>query len=76
MTLSISKSCYKVIIEALEKQMPKKPALEADGYYNGELVFDTWYCPNCNKSYDLEYDCDRLSFCSNCGQAIDWTEDE
>lgn len=30
-----------VAIEVLEKQIPKKPDLEGDGYWNGQIVYDT-----------------------------------
>lgn len=59
-------------IAALEKQMPKKPTYEGDGYWNGQLVYDTWVCPNCEKRYEV--DCDNYDHCPNCGQHIDWSE--
>ena len=62
-----------VAIEALEKQIPKKPDYEGDGYWNGELVYDTWICPHCEKKYEVDYE--EYDFCPNCGQAIDWSED-
>lgn len=38
-----------LIIEALEKQLPKKPNFEGDGYaLNRTFVYDTWICPNCD----------------------------
>lgn len=58
------------IIEALEKQMPQRPDLEADGYSDGELVYDTGYCPRCRKDYEIEYH--KPKYCENCGQALDW----
>lgn len=63
-------------IKALEKQIPTEPFYEADGYADGELVYDTWYCPNCNISYEVDFD--DYDFCPNCGQAIkaDWSEEE
>lgn len=62
-------------IEALEKQMPKKPDYEADGYDNkGELIYDTWICPNCENRYEVDYD--HYDYCPKCGQAIDWSEKE
>nr|DAO43715.1 MAG TPA: zinc-ribbon containing domain protein [Caudoviricetes sp.] len=60
-----------------EKAEPKKPNYEGDGYYNGELVLDTWICPNCGKSYEVDYD--NYDYCPNCGQNIDHsglTEDD
>lgn len=55
--------------EAVEKQKPKKPDYEGDGYDDkGELVYDTWICPNCDKKYEVDYD--DYKHCPNCGQAI------
>ena len=59
--------------EAAEKQKPKKPDYEGDGYDDkGELVYDTWICPNCGKKYEVGYD--DYKHCPNCGQAIQWDE--
>ena len=30
-----------IAIKALEKQIPKKPNIEGDGYTDGQLVYDT-----------------------------------
>ena len=55
--------------EAVDKQKPKKPDYEGDGYDDkGELVYDTWICPNCDKKYEVDYD--DYKHCPNCGQAI------
>ena len=62
----------KCVINALEKQIPKKPTLEADGYSDGQLIYDTWICPYCEKRYETEYD--NYDYCPNCGQAIDWSD--
>ena len=44
-------------VNALEKQIPKKPDLEGDGYGdNGELIYDTGYCPNCRCQFEVDYD--------------------
>lgn len=62
---------FKVLaIEALEKQKPKKPDYEGDGYWDGVLVYDTWICPCCGKEYEVDYD--DYKYCPECGQAIDW----
>ena len=54
-------------IDALEKQIPKKPIIrEAEdsfGYVKYIL------CPNCEK---VEFGYERPCFCRLCGQAIDW----
>lgn len=58
---------------AVDKQVAKKPSYEGDGYYNGELVYDTWICPCCEKHYEVDYE--EYDFCPNCGQKIDWKAD-
>lgn len=63
----------KELAELKELRIPKKPTLEGDGYDDeGFIAYDTWYCPNCNKDYEVEYD--EYDYCPNCGQAIDWSE--
>ena len=56
-----------IAIEALEKQIPKKPIIrEAEdsfGYVKYIL------CPNCEK---VDFGHERPCFCRLCGQAIDW----
>lgn len=62
---------------AVEKMKPKKPNYEGDGYYNGELVLDTWICPNCENQYEVDYE--EHDYCPKCGQHIDHstlTEDD
>lgn len=57
---------------AMEKQKPKKPDYEGDGYDDkGELIYDTWICPNCGKKYEVDYD--EYDYCPKCGQAIAWS---
>lgn len=59
---------------ALEKQIPKKPDYEGDGFdEDGYLIYDTWICPNCGKHYEVDYD--EYDFCPKCGQALDWSDD-
>lgn len=63
---------YKIVKDALEKQIPKKPILgygriDWDGMYT-----DSWACPACNEEVPApycEYDC-----CTWCGQKIDWDD--
>ena len=56
-------------IEALEKQIPKKPIIieETEDYFGHTL------CPNCEK---VEFGFTQPCFCDRCGQAIDWSDDE
>lgn len=62
-------SARKAAIQALEKQIPRKPQLESDGYSDGELVYDTWICPKCGEDYEI--DCHDYKYCPDCGQRID-----
>jgi rubrerythrin len=54
--------------EAREKQIPKTPNIEGDGYADGHLVYDTWICPNCEEYYEIDYD--DYDYCPKCGQKI------
>lgn len=58
--------------EAVEKQKPKTPDYEGDGYADGYMVYDTWICPNCGKQYEVDYD--DYDHCPKCGRAIRWAE--
>ena len=70
-----ARSAQKKAIDALEKQIPKKPDLEGDGYdENGNLIYDTGYCPNCRHIFEVYYDATR--HCPVCGQALDWSDVE
>ena len=61
--------------KALEKQIPKKPAFEGDGYDDGgNIIYDTWICPCCEDRYEVDYE--RHNHCPTCGQAIDWSDAE
>lgn len=67
--MRISKECYKLIIEALEKQIPKKPIFES-GQTSPFGVDDVPYCPSCR------CDLPEVSYCEKCGQALDWSDTE
>ncbi len=64
----------RMAIQALEKQISKKPTYEGDGYADGHLVYDTWICPCCEKRYEVDYD--NYDHCPNCGQKLDWEDDD
>ena len=59
---------------AVEKQTAKKPDYEGDGYADGHLVYDTWICPCCGKPYEVDYD--NYNYCPDCGQKLDWSDEE
>lgn len=60
---------FSSLLEAREKQTAKKPDCEGGGYADGQLVYDTWICPCCDKRYEVDYD--DYDYCPNCGQKID-----
>ena len=60
--------------ELVDKATPNKPNYEAYGYSESELVYDTWICPSCRTRYEVDYD--SYEYCPNCGQALDWSEEE
>ena len=66
---------FNAVKNALEKQIQKKPDIEGDGYdENGELIYDTGYCPTCRHEFEVYYDATK--YCPNCGQHLDWSETE
>ena len=78
-TFGEQKEALKMAIKSLEKQIPRKPYIEGDGYADGHLVYDTWICPNCETHYEIDYD--DYDYCPKCGQAIDksvmdWSDEE
>lgn len=57
-------NCGEFLIDALEKQIPKKPkniSTEYDGDYG--------YCPCCN---NMITDFTDMKVCGECGQKLDW----
>ena len=65
-----SRGYLEMLQELVNKETPKKPDYEGDGYSDGELVYDTWICPNCGNSYEVDYE--EYERCPHCGQMIDW----
>ena len=59
---------YTVVISAAGKQIAQTPDYEGDGYADGQLVYDTWICPNCGEHYEVGYD--SQDYCPKCGQHI------
>lgn len=73
-----------VAIQALEKQIPKKPV--HDGCFDSEGIWHEWngvngrpydLCPNCNTNLCCEMPCDnKPKYCKHCGQKLDWSDEE
>ena len=63
----------KVGISALEKQVPKKVIWE--NARNGKIYDWDWACcPNCQTEI-CDEPFEECEFCSNCGQALDWSDE-
>ena len=57
-------------IEALEKQIPKKPREAVQSGF--------FWCPVCSKAIKMRIEGSKIniSYCPFCGQALDWSETE
>ena len=60
----------KMGIQALEKQVLKKPIVKLS-YICGKK----YYCSKCNRYICADYD-KKKSYCYNCGQALDWSDND
>ena len=72
--MTISKECYKTIINALNKQIARKPVC---------IENKMWCCPVCDNHLlpkwvkyptELMPKTEGLPHCMSCGQKIDWSE--
>ena len=66
-----------VAIEALKKQIPKKPEVHVMGYANSDRKAHWTMCPSCYEQRGFSYDIlvDPIAtYCRRCGQRIDWSE--
>ena len=59
-----------VAIEALEKQIPKKPIKSENQVVR---YVNTYYCPICNLGITGT---NIAKWCYHCGQAIDWSDED
>ena len=44
---------------------------EADGYADGEFVYDTWYCSICDFMVETDGDKPTWNYCPNCGAKME-----
>ena len=61
------KEAFEIAIQALEKQIPKKP------HKNFEKFSGVW-C-SCGKYLGKGYFVDKPSYCTDCGQKLDWSDE-
>lgn len=56
-------------ISALNRCMPIEADYEGDSCdEDGNILYDTWICPNCGEKYEIDYD--DYDYCPNCGQRV------
>ena len=67
----------KVAIQALEKQIAKKPR-KTDSYRGVLKRVYAYVCPTCGNACLEKYMNERQNtmFCWNCGQKLDWSEEK
>lgn len=70
------KYAKQIAIDVLEKQIPKEPKIIK---YESEYDTRDYFCPICNKCFihfvDGEFYAGKKDcWCSECGQKIDWSE--
>lgn len=63
-------AAFETAIEALEKQVPIKPVSKYE-YRDNKNV-----CPSCETKNSCRIVMFWEKFCPDCGQAIDWSEEE
>lgn len=59
-----------VAIQALEKQIPKRPIKSKEQRIR---YVNTYYCPTCNLGFT---GFNIAKWCYHCGQKLDWSDDE
>ena len=66
-----------IAIQALEKQIPKKPR-KTDSYRGVLKRVYAYVCPTCGNACIEKYMNERQDtmFCWDCGQKLDWSEEE
>lgn len=59
-------------IEALEKQVPKKPIeIRRKHNFRGDVILLVGCCADCNSELDSTY-----RYCKSCGSRLDWSVEE
>lgn len=61
----------KMGIQALEKRVLKKPIVKLS-YICGKK----YYCSECKHYICADYNTKKSSYCSDCGQALDWSDND
>ena len=64
---------FNMAIQALEKQMAKKPIIIDKQFRDGEVVEVEWQCPICGLNVIEEPPCQE--YCQRCGNKLYWPEE-
>ena len=69
------KQALEIGVKALEKQIPRKPTpIDYEKYMdtvkNALFLKGSYWCPNCNHVVKCG------TYCSDCGQKLDWSDEE
>lgn len=66
---------FNMALNALEKQIPKKPIEETSKTYDGDDIDVVYICPKCSRFICFEQEANQGDFphC-HCGQALDWSD--
>lgn len=67
-------SDIELIEKIVKKEIAQKPDFVSDGHAYGYPIYDIWICPSCGTIYDI-YSSD-YDYCPNCGQRIEWEEQQ
>lgn len=70
-------NAYGIAIKALEKRIPKKPR-KTDSYRGVLKKVYAYVCPTCGNARLEKYMNERQNtvFCWDCGQKLDWSDEE
>jgi uncharacterized OB-fold protein len=60
-SIDVDSWAMEIAVEAMEKQIPKKPRAPMDAY---------WTCPTCGRKVNYPFE-----YCVSCGQKICWEEE-
>ena len=73
--LGETRNVIDMAIKALQKQIPKMPTYDGDGYDpDGTFIWGEWICPCCGRRCEVDYD--DYDYCPDCGQKLDWSDEE
>ena len=74
--VTVSDEASRMAINALEKQIPKKPIMKQ---YFDDMEEEYLCCPTCGEIHTDRIPMDNKDFyfhCLNCGQKFNWESDE